>query len=781
MTSKKTTPNADMPPPAPVSVTKFKFLPEALQKGLYGKYMHIFELLQGRTRLTLKLAQEGDALEEGDIFLFNHFTRFETMVPPYVIFKETGKLTRSVAYQGLFELNGRFTKGLYETGGTPSGLPRLLPFLAEEILRGRKVVIFPEGGLVKDKLVVDGKGTYAMWSGSAERVRQQHRGAAVLALMLDLAKRHILDLFDSGNTDGVSHWCDLLQVSRAELLLAAGKPTMIVPGNITFYPIRTNANWITWLAQKALGHVSMRALDEMTIESNLLLYKTDMDLRFGYPMRALPVRGWRGDKLLERELAKVKTMDDVFDLAHKQASRDERHVKDFLEYEIERVRSDYAERIYEGTTINLNHMMSTLITILAENNEMEIEAERFERVLYTAIKALQRDPKVHLHCSLTRVENYAGVRDGTAHRFDGFMKVCVRSKLIRKVGNYYRISFRMKDALEIYEVRLENPVRVHTNEAAPIEQVRKTLEKALKDSVKDETLKIAHERFDDMLRDYVGQRIRWGKRAPETLINPRHEPWGRPFLLTHTKKAKVGVLLVHGFAAGPHDLKAFGEQLHADGHAVLGVRLPGHATSYMDMELRSRADWMKEVRNGLDILSAFAETVVIVGFSTGAALGLALASEGDPRIAGVASVSAPVFVTDKNMQLLPYIMPLRKIFSHIPGMEYALRLYPYGVNNPEQCYRMVPVRGLNELRLTIAEMLAKLGKVKVPVLIMQGLSDKTVQAKSASTLLEKIGSADKELKWVASGPHALIPQNFGDTWDTLRAFVKRFEHKKSKV
>lgn len=777
MKSTKAPPPADTAPPGEF-VSRFKFVPEALQRGLYGRYMRIFEILKGRTGVTVKVAQEGNALEDGDIFLFNHFTRFETMVPPYVIFRETGKMTRSVAYQGLFELNGRFTKGLYETGGTPSALPRLLPFLAEEILRGRKVVIFPEGGLVRDKRVMDTKGKFSMYSGMAGRVRQQHRGAAVLALMLDLVKRRIGDLFDAGDEDGIAHWCDQLKITRAELEIAVAKPTLIVPGNITFYPLRTNSNWIITMAQLALGHLSPAALDEMTIETNILLYKTDMDLRFNRPMRALPVRGWGSDKLLDRELAHVKTIDDVFALAHREASRTERHVKAFLDKEIERIRSTYAARIYEGSTVNLNHVMSTLISVLAERNEMEIPVERFERTLYMAIKALQRDASVHLHCSLTRTENYTGVRDGTAKRFRGFMKVCVRAKLIRQVGDVYRISYRMRDALEMYEVRLENPVRVHTNEAAPIVQVRKEVENALKASAKPQAQEVAAARFDDMLRDYEGQRIRWGKRAPESLINPRNEAWGRPFMLVNPKKkAKVGVLLVHGFATGPNDMRAFGEMLHGKGYPVLGVRLPGHGTSTFDMELRSRGDWLREVKDGLDILGAFAEQVVIIGFSTGAALGLTLASQGDMRLAAVASVAAPVVVADKNIKLLPLVMPLRKLLARIPGMENTLRLYPYGVNQPDQCYRMVTVHALNELRLTIAEMVAGLPKVGVPVLIMQGLSDKSVQTRSAAVLLDKVGSPDKELKWVAGGPHGLVGQNFGDTWDTLLAFVKRFDTK----
>ncbi|RYG58843.1 MAG: hypothetical protein EON60_12160, partial [Alphaproteobacteria bacterium] len=169
-----------------------------LEARTFGRYMRLVEMLGRRTGIKVHVSAADHALADGDIFLFNHFTRFETVVAPYILHRETGKMARSVAYHGLFDVNDTMSRVLYQSGGVPTNLPRLLPFLAEEILRGRKVIIFPEGGLVKDKSVVDANGNLKIWSGSAEKARKPHRGAAVLAMMLDLVKRKIRSQFEAG-------------------------------------------------------------------------------------------------------------------------------------------------------------------------------------------------------------------------------------------------------------------------------------------------------------------------------------------------------------------------------------------------------------------------------------------------------------------------------------------------------------------------------------------------------------------------------------------------------
>src|SRR5210317_1880575 len=126
---------------------------------VYGFCVKAFRSTRKLLKLNIKLHQdaetEQDTTQQGDIFLFNHFARFETFIPQYLIHEACGAYCRSVAAPEFFEGDAPFSKLLYSIGVVPNNMPHLFPFIAREILHDRKLVVFPEGGMVKDKRVVD--------------------------------------------------------------------------------------------------------------------------------------------------------------------------------------------------------------------------------------------------------------------------------------------------------------------------------------------------------------------------------------------------------------------------------------------------------------------------------------------------------------------------------------------------------------------------------------------------------------------------------------------------
>lgn len=749
-----------------------------LQAQRFAGYMRWVERLGWSVGVNVKVEEDEASLKSGDIFLFNHFTRLETLLPPYLIFKATGALSRSVAHHDLFEVNGRLAKVLREAGGVPNNMPGLLPFLAREVLRGRKVIIFPEGGMVKDRKVVDAQGNVSIYSPERKMFRKQHRGAAVLALTLDLIKYRLRQVLGSGDEKAIKAWCDDLELSREELWKAAEKPTTIVPGNITYYPVRTGENVLTRGFENLFPKAPRQALEEVLIESNLLFNPTDMDVRFNPAMPVLRELKWADRTLLDKALQNAHTVEDFFALHENAEGWGGYYVKRFLEGEIERLREEYARTIYKSTTININHLVSALVMFLAEQGRMEVKAGHFHKALYLALKELQGNPQVNLHCSLARPENYRGLSEGESAGFNGFIGACARARLLRRDEDAYHLSYRLFDVHDFHQVRLENPVQVHANEAAPVPQVRKAVERAYNAVASGKVFgtRMVELWLDDEVREYRGQRVRFGKRAPQTLVNAQNPANGEPYLLVPSGGAHTGVLLVHGFNASPGELRPFAEFLQQAGYAVMGVRLPGHGTSHLEMEQRTRAEWAAAVLRGHKILSGHVQKVAVVGFSTGAALGLELATHAPDNVLGIASVAAPMFVRDGNIRWLPLVARLSRMLRWVPGLQGVLRYYPFVTDKPESNYSTVPVAALNELRLLIKQVAYGLRYVTLPVLLMQGRADETVQPSSAEYIFRHlVASPNKQLRWVEKGPHGLIAQNVGPTWAALRAFVERLE------
>lgn len=97
----------------------------------------------------------------------------------------------------------------------------------------------------------------------------------------------------------------------------------------------------------------------------------------------------------------------------------------------------------------------------------------------------------------------------------------------------------------------------------------------------------------------------------------------RTQLLTHGQRTAQAVVLIHGFTNCPHQFQKLAPLLHARGHNVLSLRLPGHG--YAD-RLTTRLVEMTEgalidsTNAAVDIACGLGEQVTVIGFSLGGIL-----------------------------------------------------------------------------------------------------------------------------------------------------------------
>src|SRR5574341_761312 len=98
-------------------------------------------------------------------------------------------------------------------------------------------------------------------------------------------------------------------------------------------------------------------------------------------------------------------------------------------------------------------------------------------------------------------------------------------------------------------------------------------------------------------------------------------PGAEPFFY---RGGPIGALLIHGFTGSPKEMSLLGEALAAEGHTVLGVRLPQHGTTVTDMFHASWRDWYNGAADGYHILRAQCESVFAMGLSMGGAIALKL-------------------------------------------------------------------------------------------------------------------------------------------------------------
>ncbi|MDQ6716069.1 MAG: alpha/beta fold hydrolase, partial [Actinomycetota bacterium] len=93
----------------------------------------------------------------------------------------------------------------------------------------------------------------------------------------------------------------------------------------------------------------------------------------------------------------------------------------------------------------------------------------------------------------------------------------------------------------------------------------------------------------------------------------------------------TGVLLVHGYTGSPQGLRPWAEHLAAEGYTVRLPLLPGHGTTWKDLNRTRWTDWYAEVERTFDELRSRCTHVVVAGLSMGGLLATKLALEQGPR------------------------------------------------------------------------------------------------------------------------------------------------------
>ncbi|MFN2569413.1 MAG: alpha/beta hydrolase [Candidatus Dormibacteria bacterium] len=216
-------------------------------------------------------------------------------------------------------------------------------------------------------------------------------------------------------------------------------------------------------------------------------------------------------------------------------------------------------------------------------------------------------------------------------------------------------------------------------------------------------------------------------------------------------QGRRGVLLIHGFAGTPPELRRLGIHLAARGFRCRAPTLAGHGTSPEELETTRWRDWISSAQAALDLLASECDQVMVAGQSMGGTVALHLAAT-DLRIRAVATLAAPIWVRGWQLPLLPVIK--RVVRWHRPGGDIDLflpeaveELHSYGVRS---------TRAIHEFMRLLAHVRDELAHVRQPVLVLHGRRDRTIDPRNAADICGRlVCSATVERHIYARSGHAL--------------------------
>ena len=220
-------------------------------------------------------------------------------------------------------------------------------------------------------------------------------------------------------------------------------------------------------------------------------------------------------------------------------------------------------------------------------------------------------------------------------------------------------------------------------------------------------------------------------------------PGNEPILLVGDPK--IGIVLIHGFSASPHEVESLAYYLHRELNAtVYAPRLPGHGTSPSDFAHTTSDQWYAGAESAFLVMNSTSDHVYVIGVSLGGNLALDIAKHHD--LAQVVSISAPVSFLDNKISYAPY---LKYFINTIPNNRLS-------EDQKDYYYYNRSVAAIAELYDYVEAFPHDLSRVEEPALILQSSNDFTIDFHSGDAIYEGISSQNKHIIPYESFSHTLI-------------------------
>lgn len=665
------------------------------------------------------------------LFVANHFTRFETLIMPYVINARSDRKIRSLADRSLFiGLLGTYLK---HSGALSTADVDRNDIIIGDLMCGRNNwIIYPEGFMLKNKKVTMKEGEF--FTDIPRHRGPVFSGAALMVLEAESRKKS----FKAAQKEQDSTKLDFL---RAKFFFGCDEEsvyqsTHITPVNITYYPLRPGHNALMNLADLLAGEdASRQTLEEIEIEGNLM-NSAEIHVRFCTPIDITHY-----------------TLD--LDLSDKDVAKKIRH----------RLTTDFMEVIYQNVLVTIDHLFSV---ILEKHARSEIRKEYLKKLLYLLSCRIYDAGIYHCHESIREPLLHLFTDEGYPPYEDILFLALKQNVLIETGDKSYQINHRQyRDDSDFHRVRLTNTLRVIYNEVALLKDLHQNADEILALDPKQLTLDLFYTIFRRDLAIYHEDY----KQFYSVMYSKAREV-GEPFLL-YDETFTTGIVFAHGLKSTPSEIREICEHLHQKGFNVYGVRLKGHGTLAQELRDVEYTEWLESFNRGYAAIRQVCKKIYLGGFSTGGLVALLSAAKKQYPVEGVVCINSALELRDIRIN---YVVPtLHAVNDFLSLFNADVNYIEHESEYPELNYSRLYISTLAQLRTLMQVTKKALPQIDAPLLVIQGDSDPVIDAQSAEIIMENIASKHKELYMPLRNSHVIIK---GEGSEEIYKRVVEFMNKK---
>lgn len=227
----------------------------------------------------------------------------------------------------------------------------------------------------------------------------------------------------------------------------------------------------------------------------------------------------------------------------------------------------------------------------------------------------------------------------------------------------------------------------------------------------------------------------------------------------------VGVLLSHGFTGSPASMTPWARFLAERGHTVRVPRLPGHGTTWQDLNGTQWDDWYATADAALTELHERCERVAVGGLSMGGAIGLRLAELRPHDVDALVLVNPAIGVRNWQLKLVPV---LKHLVPAMPGIGNDIKK----PDTDEIGYDKTPLKALASQLHGWRDICGDLAKVTAPLLMFRSTEDHVVDPTSLGLIRQGVSSTVTEYVTLENSYHvATLDHDAPLIFDRCAAFI----------
>lgn len=200
---------------------------------------------------------------------------------------------------------------------------------------------------------------------------------------------------------------------------------------------------------------------------------------------------------------------------------------------------------------------------------------------------------------------------------------------------------------------------------------------------------------------------------------------------------RASALLLHGFTSTPYEVRPVGDALAAAGFAASAPLLPGHGTRPEELNEVTAEDWVRASEAAFEALGD-ARPRVVVGASMGGLLAVLLARR-YPEVRALVLL-APAFIARPIGRLAMGLSPLgyHRVRDMLPKADPGGDIESAEGREKNPCYPSIPLGGLAQLERLRVMATSALEEVRVPVCVLHGAGDRTIDPAASVLVAERV-------------------------------------------